>query len=154
MSNKLDNLVSSITNFQFKKCTIKITTLLLVFTLALSGYGLYWLAVRYSVGTFRHSLNHQEAHKDAIYQSVKKCNLILKKQFLISETNPAYIMSDLAETDFIYKYMVLDADILQSSECVLEVVNSLMKQPYKTQVIFLDKGKQVLSIDNINKRRN
>lgn len=55
MSNKL---VSAVTNFQFKKSTIKITTLLLIGVLVLNGYGLYWLVVRYSVGTFRHALNY------------------------------------------------------------------------------------------------
>ena len=148
--NDNENL-NEVTDKIHKITTFKMKWLILIFTVVSIAYLLFWLFARAAISDMRHSLNYQDKNKDTLHQIVMSCN---SKQLWLDTYKKDYLGSDLAQSNYVYRYVALDVEVLNDKNCLQLLLNNLGKFNYKVQIAIFSNNEQILTIENFNKKEN
>ena len=142
--NELKNRTHKITSFKMK-------WLVLIFIIVSTTYLIFWLFTRAAISDMRHSLNYQDKSKDTLHQVVMSCN---SKQLWLDTYKKDYLRSDLAKSNYVYRYVALDAEVLNYKDCLQLILGNVGKLNYKVQIAIFRNNEQILTIENFNKKEN
>ena len=144
-----DGNINELKNKIHKITFIKTKWLAVIFIIALIAYLMFWLFERMAISEMRHSLNYQDKNKDTLYQVVMSCN---SKRLLLDTYKKDYLMSDLARSNYVYRYVALDAEVLNDKDCLQSLLSNIEKLNYKVQVAIFRKNEQILTFENFIKK--
>jgi hypothetical protein len=118
-----------------------LTMLIVGFVIFGAVAGGYWFLQRSAVGSWRHSLNHQERDKDIFFQSVRDaCGGVNSGRIWIKSSDRRYVRDSHASSSDIYRYVVLDEQTLKNTSCLTAIVAVATKLPYSIHLVFVDEG--------------
>ena len=103
-----------------------------------------WYTVRAAIHTGRHALDAQEGPRDALFLALRPaCSGVNGGKFVVPKGHPHHVPDATAWGTGVYRYVVLDAAALGDANCTRALVSTATKLPYRSVVVFSDRGRQV-----------
>jgi hypothetical protein len=135
----------------FKK-TVIVCGIFVFVGIVFSGF---WFLQRMLVGSKRHALNYQEIQKDIFIKTFhENCKNLIDKNIWISSDDPRYILDKNASSSDVYRYIVLDANVLNDESCVAAFIKTAINISYSTSIVLVGDGANNIAYFNFKKRSN
>lgn len=123
---------------RFSVVLIIVITGIFIFSIVVGGY---WLLQRLAVSNIRHALNYQELNKDIFIQSLHgACRNVNSEKIFIKSSDRRYVHDSHASSSDIYRYIVLEEQILKNTSCLTTLVMAATNVSYSINLVFVDQN--------------